>query len=44
MTATEYAIAAMYYRLVYEKNVMTVADVPAQYREILEEYRREVEK
>ena len=41
MTATERAIAKMYYRLVYERKVMSLGDVPEQYRAILEEYRRE---
>ncbi len=44
MTDTERAIAAMYYRLVYELKIKTVADVPAEYRGILEQYRRECEK
>lgn len=44
MTATERALAKMYYRLVYQLKLKTVADVPPEYREILEEYRREVEK
>ena len=42
MTNTERAIAAMFYRLVYEQRILTVQDVPEIYRELLEEYRREV--
>lgn len=44
MTDTERAIAKMYYKLVYELKLKTIADVPAEYRSILEQYRREVEK
>lgn len=43
MTATERALAAMYYRLVYVNKVKSLDDVPDQYRAILEEYRREVD-
>ncbi len=43
MTDTERAIAKMYYRLVYELKIKKVKDVPAEYRKILEQYRREVE-
>lgn len=44
MTDTERAIAKMYYRLVYEQKLKTVKDVPAEYRKILEDYRREIQK
>ena len=43
MTTTERAIAATYYRLVYINKVKTLADVPEQYRAILEEYVRELD-
>ena len=43
MTDTERAIAKMYYKLVYELKLKTIADVPAEYRALLEQYRREVE-
>ena len=43
MTDTQRAIAKMYYRLVYEQKVLSVDSVPALFREILEQYRREVE-
>ena len=43
MTTTERAIAATYYRLVYVNKVKSLADVPEQYRAILEEYRREMD-
>ena len=43
MTDTQRAIAAMYYRLVYEKKVMAVENVPTAFQPLLEEYRREVE-
>jgi len=43
MTDTQRAIAKMYYRLVYEQKVMSVDSVPPMFREILEQYRREVE-
>lgn len=43
MTDTELAIVKLYYRLVYQFGLKTLADVPAQYRAALEEYRREVE-
>ena len=43
MTATERAIAATYYRLVYKLHLKRLEDVPEEYRDILEEYRREVE-
>lgn len=41
MTATEAAIAALLYRLVYVRKVKSLDDVPEQYRDLLEEYRRE---
>ena len=44
MTATQRAIASLYYRLVYEKHVITLDDVPMIYRGILAEYCREVER
>ena len=44
MTMIERAIGEMYYRLVYEKKFMTVADVPDAYKPILEQIRREHEK
>ena len=43
MTDTERAIAKMYYRLVYELKLKTIAEVPPEYRSILAQYRREVE-
>ena len=43
MTATERAIAATYYRLVYKLKLKPLDEVPEKYREILEEYRREIE-
>ena len=43
MTQTERAIAKLYYRLVYERKIMTLDAVPEVYRAVLEEYRREVE-
>ncbi len=44
MTTTDRAIGELWYRLVYELKLKTVADVPEQYREILELIRREHEK
>ena len=43
MTATERAIAAMYYRLVYVTKSKKLSDVPQIYRKILEQYRKEIE-
>lgn len=43
MTDTQRAIAKMYYRLVYQQHIMTADQVPAIFRPLLEEYRREVE-
>lgn len=42
MTATERAIARTYYRLVYETKAMKLKDVPAAYKPLLEEYRKEL--
>ena len=42
MTATEYAIAKVFYRLVYIQKLKTLADVPDEYKGILEEYVREL--
>ncbi len=43
MTTTERAIAKFYYRLVYQQKRLALEDVPALYRPLLEEYRREIE-
>lgn len=43
MTATEYAFAKLYYRLVYVVKLKTIDDVPPEYRDCLEQYRREIE-
>ena len=42
MTTTERAIARTYYRLVYETKTMKLKDVPAIYKPLLEEYRKEL--
>ena len=43
MTATERAFAKVWYRLVYVNKVKSLADVPDEYRAILEEYVRELD-
>ena len=43
MTTTERAIAATYYRLVFINKVKTLAEVPDEYKGILEEYVRELD-
>ena len=43
MTDTERAIAKLWYRLVYVRKLKTLADVPTDYLNILEQYRREIE-
>lgn len=43
MTATERAIAAMYYRLIYIQKLKKISDVPEQYRKALEQYRKEMD-
>lgn len=40
MNATEKAIAATFYRLVYEQRKMRLKDVPQQYRQILAAYKK----
>lgn len=44
MTATERAIAALWYRLVYVERVQKLSDVPTEYRAILEQYRKSLGK
>lgn len=41
MTATERAIAATWFRLVYINKTKKLADVPQAFRKILEQYRKE---
>lgn len=43
MTDTERAIAKLWYRLVYVVKLKTLDDVPPEYRDCLEQYRREIE-
>lgn len=43
MTATERAIAKLWYKLVYKLKIKSLDDVPEQYRDLLEDYRREIE-
>lgn len=40
MNATEKAVAATFYRLVYEQRKMRLKDVPEQYRKILAAYKK----
>lgn len=44
MTDTERAIAKFWYRLVYVDKVKSLSDVPAEYRKLVDKYRREVER
>lgn len=44
MTKTEYAIAKMYYRLVYDLQTLKIKDIPKEYRQIFDDYRKEVAK
>ena len=43
MTATELAIARNYYRLVYERKVMSFKDVPEIYKPLVLQYKRDLE-